>query len=456
MDVVPFADIYQAFSYIESFTNFEKLPPQSVREFKLNRMEELLHTFGDPHKKMNLVHVAGSKGKGSTSTFLSSIFESAGKPTALYTSPHVSSYKERISEAGKQFNDAIYVSQIERIREYIAISDFRGLKGGDDPTTFELLTLLAFLVYQKTGMEWGIIETGMGGRLDATNVILPEASILTSVEFEHTDLLGDTIAKIATEKAGIIKTGVPVFSANQQYFEAAEVFKQKAREVGAPIFFLDEEVKDLTSTSSDNGTRFSFRWKDGTPFSASLKLLGDFQAENAALAATCAKHLLSPLFSPEKTRAIIKDGLERTTIPGRMEIVSRNPALILDGAHTPVSATRVLSVFSRVFPGKKVLIFGCVAGKDGEKLAEILAPAFDSIIITTPGTFRQSNPEALYEIFKKINLETTLQKDPLKALTAARALCDTGSAILVTGSFYLIGEMRKILGGVSADNAQIA
>ncbi len=439
-----FDNLTQAFTYLEGFTNFEKLPPRSVREFKLQRMENLLKRFGNPHQGIPLVHIAGSKGKGSTASFLASILEEAGYKTGLYTSPHVSSYKERITRAGHQFDDQVYISSISRIRNIISRLQKSDLEGNWETTTFELLTLLAFLIFQDQEMTFGVIETGIGGRLDATNVILPTAAILTPVELEHMDILGDTLEKIATEKAGIIKERVPVFSSNQND-PVLRVFRESAARRSAPFSTLTDQVEDLKAEGNSEGTDVSITWNDGFRIDARLSLLGDFQAENAALAATCARHLFSPGMNGKKTASVIRKGLLKATIPGRMEIARQGPAVVLDGAHTPVSIRRLVRAFTDVFPGKRILIFGSVIGKDAEGMAAVLGPRFDHVIISTPGTFRKSDAEAVHRHFLGFNGTSELVRAPEAALQRAITLSGGSIPILVTGSFYMIGDIRKLL-----------
>ncbi|MEW5814446.1 MAG: folylpolyglutamate synthase/dihydrofolate synthase family protein [Spirochaetota bacterium] len=405
--------------------------------------------FGHPETHFKTIHIAGSKGKGSTAAFIASIMESAGFKTGLYTSPHVTSYKERITLAGKELDESLYISLINLIYEKIGGLKTGDLAGDEGPTTFELLTILAFLTFREVGCEWAVIETGIGGRLDATNVIMPEASVLTPVEKEHTDILGVTLDSIALEKAGIIKKSTPVFC-GYQYPLVENIFKKTAAARSAPFYLLKEHIKSLNSTLSLEGTAIEISWHDGSSSKGLLLLNGDFQAENAALATLTTRYILSncalsSAASRTGINAIIEKGLDKTTLPGRMELILKQPPIILDGAHTPVSIGRLVKAFTSLFFIDSILIFGSVIGKDNESMADILAPVFHQIIISTPGTFKKSNVQAVYAAFLRRNPHTILEASPQKALEYAMELSDNIKPILVCGSFYMVAEIRKLL-----------
>jgi len=444
--MINFSKLDDAFSYLESFTNFEKLPPQSVRDFKLDRMEHLLSLTGDPHKAFRTYHLAGSKGKGSTAAFLTSILYRTGEPVGLYTSPHVSSYKERITFSGRQFEDGEYLKGINFLAGIIENLSPDAIAGQWEPTTFELLTLLAFIMFRNAELGRAVIETGIGGRLDATNVISPEAVCITPIELEHTDILGSSIEKIAREKAGIIKPRVPVFIGFQENSTAEKVLLENAREKNAPVYNCKDEIKELSADPWEKGTKIRILFRDGFSVTSGIRLLGDFQAENAALASLCARHVLGNQGLREgEIQERIHQGLQSAHIPGRMEIISRKPPIILDGAHTPASVKRLTTAFTSVYPGKCILIFGAVLGKDIKAMAEIIAPAFTHIIISRPGSFKKSDPGGIFEEFLKFNPETRLCVEPKEALDEALRISGNELPILAAGSFYMIGEIRKLL-----------
>jgi dihydrofolate synthase/folylpolyglutamate synthase len=430
----------EVFSWVESFTNLEKGNlPFDKRTYRLDRMRRLLGLFDDPDGGLACIHVAGTKGKGSTAALIASVLHAAGHHTGMYMSPHVNSPFERIALAGEPPRAALLVRLGKEVKSAIDGLPAEGIPGHFAPTTFELYTLLAFLYFREAGCEYAVIEVGIGGRLDATNVILPRASVITPLDLEHMDVLGDTLEKIAWEKAGIIKPGVPTFVGLQPP-AAREVFLGVARERGSPITFLDEELGEISSRVDAEGTTFTVRLGEERAEVFRLAMLGRFQAENAALALLTLRRTM-----PEIPAPCFTEGFLRTSLPGRMEVRERSPAVVLDGAHTPLAVTRLLDSFRGVFPGEAVLLFGSVSGKKPREMAAILAPAFSRIIISTPGTFKESNPEEVAEIFRGYNPSTILEKDPVRALARAREESGGTRTILVTGSFYMIAEIGRLL-----------
>ena len=416
---------------------------KAEREQRLPRMRLFLEELGNPHHRYKIFHVAGTKGKGSTAAFLASILESAGYRTGLYSSPHVSDPAERIAvrdSGGTKVPDADVLEQLARQVAQLAESlPQRSQRWKFPISMFELLTLFALLYFREAGCEYVVLETGIGGRYDATNVVRPLASVLTSVDFDHTEILGETLEEIAHEKSGIIKTGIPVFCGKQRA-EVKKVFLEAGRSQRTSVNFLDESLENFTSQVSRGGTELSLKFVGKTTRRCRLRLLGDFQADNAALA-----YLTITKTLPELQEDVIEHGLHKTFLPGRMELIPVKPPIVLDGAHTPLSVRAVLHSFKNIFPQKGVLLFGSVVGKKPEEMARILAPAFREIIISTPGSFKHSDPEAVYEIFQKYHPAVLLEKAPPKALQQARALADGDVPILVTGSFFLVAEIRKLM-----------
>ncbi len=430
----------EVFSWVESFTNLERGNlPFDKRTYRLDRMRSLLAMFDHPDEELAAIHVAGTKGKGSTAALIAAVLHSAGHHTGLYMSPHVNSAFERISLAGEAPRDALLVRLGSDVKAALDALPAEGMAGHFAPTTFELYTLLAFLYFRDAGCEHAVIEVGIGGRLDATNVIIPRASVITPLDLEHMDVLGDSLQKIAEEKAGIIKAGVPAFVGLQPP-AAKEVFRLAGQERGSPVTFLDEEIGELTSRVDVHGTSFRLRLAEGPAEDFRLSMLGEFQAENAALAFLTLRRTM-----PEIPISCFREGFARTSLPGRMEVRGAAPAIVLDGAHTPLAVTRLLSTFSAVFPGDAILLFGSVSGKKPREMAAILAPAFWRIIISTPGTFKESDPEEVAEIFRGFNPATVLEKDPARALRRAREESGGVRPILVTGSFYMIAEVGRLL-----------
>ena len=428
------------FSWAESFTNLERGSyPSDKRVYRLDRMHRLLEMFNNPEARLRIIHVAGTKGKGSTSALLASVLHAAGRRTGLYTSPHVESYFERIAIAGEPRQPELLVRLGREIKAVIDRLPQESFPGHFAPTTFELLTLLAFLYFRDAGCREAVVETGIGGRLDATNVVSSAASVITPLDLEHTEILGDTLEKIALEKAGIIKQGAPCFIGLQPQ-EVKDVIRQVCSERGSAPAFLDEEVSELTAAVDAQGTSFSLRLAGGPVEKFRLSMLGAFQAENAALA-----YLLLKRTRPEITGEQCRRGFLDTTLPGRMELRGTDPVVILDGAHTPLAVTRLKDAFRAVFPGEAILLFGSVSGKNPRAMAEIMAPDFFRIVISTPGTFKESNPKEVADIFRAVNPSTLLEADPRQALRLAMEESEGKRPILVTGSFYMVAEIRRLL-----------
>ncbi|MGA2614665.1 MAG: folylpolyglutamate synthase/dihydrofolate synthase family protein [Spirochaetia bacterium] len=428
------------FAWAESFTNLEKgTLPFDKRNYRLDRMRRLLGLFDDPDSGLRIIHVAGTKGKGSTSALLASILDAAGHRTGLYTSPHVSSPFERIAIAGEPSRPELLVRIGGEVKGVIDSLPRDGMPGHFAPTTFELYTLLAFLYFREAGCEEAVIEVGIGGRLDATNIVMSESAVITPLDLEHMEVLGDTIEQIAFEKAGIIKPGMPAFAGFQPP-AAKQVLRDTALARGSSITFLDEQLESLGTTLDARGTTFRLHLSGDIPVEFRLSLLGEFQAENAALACLTLRRT-----RPEIPLDCYRDGLLAASLPGRMEVVGTNPPVVLDGAHTPLAVSRLVDSFDKIFPGEAVLVFGSVAGKRPREMASILARRFPRIVISTPGTFKESNPEQVFEIFRSLNPDTVLEKMPEAALRRARQESGGTRPILVTGSFYMVAEIRRLL-----------
>ncbi len=434
-----FRDLEEVFRYIESFTNLEKSGSLfSARTYRLDRMGLLLERFEQPQLSYRTIHIAGTKGKGSTATLLAHGLHAAGVRTGLYTSPHVTNYMERMEVLGQALQVSTVLDLADQIRIAVKGLPQHTLEAMGPPNTFELLTLLAFCYFREMGCRYVVVETGIGGRLDATNLVNPELCLITPIELEHTDVLGNTLPVIAREKAGIFKAGKPVFSAPQQPEVKGELEHAAAR-VGCSIMFLDEQMHSFQARCSKKGTDVRFRLRDEQEVSYTLALIGEVQGENAALA-----HLAVQTCLPSILPAL-GEGFAAARLPGRMEVIRRDPPVVIDGAHTPRSVKKVLDTFTALFGTDGVLLFAAAAGKKIAGMAEILAPAFKDVVITTPGSFRESNVAEVYRVFKDQNQETTLVIDTGQALTQAQNLAGASRPLLITGSFYLAGTVREIL-----------
>ena len=425
----------QVIDFMESFMNLErKTDRYSTRTYRLDRMRALMEVLGNPQDCYRTIHVAGSKGKGSTASYIARGLQAAGFVTGLYMSPHVSDYRERFTVCGKDIDDSALVKAGNTLAAALEGFHFSDDWGENRPTTFELYTAFAFLLFKQTGCSWAVLETGLGGRLDATNIVMPEASVLTPIELEHTDILGDTIAKIATEKSKIIKPHKPSFSA-VQVKDALDVFRAEATAMDSAFHYLGDEALEITDS------HISFR--DGYSTDLNLAMPGLVMAQNCALAILVLRTL--GLFRP----GVSEKAMERNALPGRMEKVVWDRPLHLDGAHTQNSMNRLLETFRQMYPGRNgICIFGAVAGKNHEAMSKAVLGAFDHVVVCRPGTYKKSDPQALYDLMismKRPDQKVVLIEDASQALAYCLEHTKPGEPVLAAGSFYLAGVIKEAL-----------
>jgi len=458
----------EVFNWLSGFINLEK--GQKPKSFRIDRMEALMELADHPQNCAPSIHIAGSKGKGSVTSMLTAMLSAKGFRVARYMSPHVTDIRERICLGDSFFSEEIYCLAGDELRTITEEKLTAALKtnaekielfspsapDGCEPTFWELLTLLFFLCARLAKCDVMVAETGMGGRLDSTNVLDPVVSVITLIELEHTNFLGNTIKEIAGEKAGIIKSNKPLVLA-KQCEEALSVFKKTANEKNSTLYYFPEiaELSNINITIkgtefllSLNNLRTSASSNDVLPpcepLSLSIPIPGKVQAENAALAITALKIFLDKISQKDNIEDAIKHGLANLKIPARFEKISENPPVIIDGAHTPESFDLCIKTFCSLYGEGNILIFGCAADKDAEAMAKISHLRFSKIIITTPGTFKISDPDKTYDTFVKIagDEKTLLIKDTQEAVKIAQKF---NLPILGAGSFYLVSEIRKII-----------
>jgi dihydrofolate synthase/folylpolyglutamate synthase len=386
-------------------------------KFGLDRITRLLKALGDPHRAGRFVHVAGTNGKGSTCAMIEAGLRVAGVRTGLYTSPHLIEPTERIQIAGRSVSEAQFAEASTEVHETAE----RMLGAGDldlHPTYFETVTAMAFLLFARERVDIVVLEVGMGGRLDATNVVTPALCVITPIDFDHEAFLGDKLAKIAAEKAGILKPGVPAIFAEQP-LEAESVLRAHAK--GSYTLARDWAINNLSVDA--RGSRFRMRGLDIV-----CPLAGEHQVENARTAAI-ALHELG--YSPA--------GIVATRWPGRLERISEQPEIILDGAHN-LAGTRALVQYIKCFyPGRRIwLIYGVMRDKAVGEMASVLFPLAHRIIVTAPANSRAMPPE-------KIPAPgATLTHSVREALDLFRE-ADRTDAIFITGSLFVVGEARALL-----------
>jgi dihydrofolate synthase/folylpolyglutamate synthase len=444
-DSAPFSGSAAVFDWLARFINLER--GRGSEHFPLSRMEKLAALAGNPERFAPVIHVAGSKGKGSVTGMIAAMLGAWGLRTARYTSPHVTEYRERITLGNDFFDESVYIAAGEKLRRIVRATGEIAESRGEEPAFFELLTLYFFLCARQARCEAMVVETGMGGRLDATNIVDPLVSVITSIELEHTEYLGDTVSAIAGEKAGIIKRGRPLILM-EQVPEALEVFRREAARRDAPLRYFPEAARIDSCRVESRGTFFSLTFnQEGlfpAPLDLSIPIPGEIQGKNAGLATLAIKTAF-----PEIGVDAIRQGLEHFRLPARFERILEAPPVIIDGAHTPRSVEFCLSTFRALYGGGGILLFACVAGKDDRTMARVLLPHFSRIIISAPGTFKKSFPEEVYRVFQgenSLGAELVYLPDTLRAIEAALKLrAETGLPVLGTGSFYLAAEIRNRL-----------
>ncbi len=427
----------EALEFIYSFTDYEKLRGYrySPEEFNLSRMETLLGFIGNPQMSFLSLHVAGTKGKGSTCAMLESALRAQGYRTGLYTSPHLHTFRERIRIAGEMVSEEEVALGVEELRPYVERTP--GL------TTFELMTALAFLLFARKKVEAAVVEVGLGGRLDATNVILPLVSVITSISFDHTQLLGNTLASIAREKAGIIKEGVPVVSAPQER-EALEVIEETARLKGSPLVLVGRDWAWENVEDTQEGQNFTVRRLNPPGFSLDIRLplLGVHQPVNATVAVAALEEARKRGLAVSDEA--IREGLGKVEWPGRLEILQRSPLFIVDGAHNVDSARRLAQSLRKLFSWKRfILVFGASADKDIPGMLRELLPLADEVIFTRARNPRAASPEEMLREAESMGSKGRVVEPAGKAVEEALKEAGPEDLVCVTGSLFLVADARE-------------
>jgi len=413
----------------------------AAAKFNLENISLLAKNLGYPERKYPSVHIAGTNGKGSTAAFLESILRNGGYRTGLYTSPHLERINERIRVNGEEISDSAFASVFSRIHRAIE----RLLADGAlraHPTFFECVTAIAFAYFAEAGVEFAVFETGLGGRLDATNIVTPEVSVITRIDFDHENFLGHSLREIAGEKAGIIKAGVPVVIAEQRE-EARAALVGKARErnasvVETPAAFVVESQEMVEGRIRAAAQEIA----TGTLFEIAPRLAGRFQLQNALNAIATARLLHSK--GAHIDDAAIEQGIASAVWPGRIEKVHSNPDIYLDGAHNPSAAGELATFLEENLQGRKlIMIFGALRDKAVDEIAGILFPLASEIIFTQPNTSRSTSAAQLAEITGHHAVNFKIIPDASEAFEAALALTKPSDVICITGSLYLVGDLRR-------------
>ena len=458
-------DYASALDFLLAQINYERTTavPYRTGAFKLDRMRRLLSLLGDPHLGLKAVHIAGTKGKGSTAAMIAAVLQASGLRTGLYTSPHLKVIEERIAIGGQPCPREDFVRLAADLEEAVSrLKREEPTLDQTDPTFFEVTTAMAFLHFARQNVDAAVLEVGLGGRLDSTNVCQPSVTVVTSISFDHTRQLGNTLAAIAGEKAGIIKPGVPVISGVVNE-EPREVIRQVAREQQAPLFeratAYDFDVPRAEPQSSHIGQMLHYREPATDPSfrldDVRLAMLGRHQAANAASAIAAIGRLCEQGWSIDEQA--LRHGLAEARTPARIEVLGEQPTVIVDVAHNVASIEALVEVLGERFPARRrVLVFASSKDKDTAGVLRLLLPHFDTAVFTryveNPRAVEPEQLEQLALLQATVNptngqpaamIYTT--EAPAEAWEVARNLAGADDLICITGSFFLAAEVRPLV-----------
>ncbi len=400
--------------------------------FGLAQVEKILNAIGNPHKEIQAIHVGGTNGKGSTAAMMASILRKEGYRVGLYTSPHLTRFTERIRVNGKEIEEGEVAALTERMKKEIESA------GIASPFTFfDFTTAMALYYFNQKLVDLAILEVGLGGRLDSTNVVDPLISIITNVAKDHEEYLGKTILKIAREKAGIIKKGRPLITAATQP-RVLRLFSKTCREKRSPFFRVGKEFRYVRTRDGE----FDYEGLDRKLWGVHVNLKGVYQVVNATTALG-AMEVLENLGYRVSTEAMV-DGLREVDWPGRLEMVSSSPRVILDGAHNPAGALALKESLEKEFRYQHlILVVGIMKDKDSRSMLHLLAPLAEHIILTRPHTDRATPPLLLRKALGENGKRTEIEEDLKKAIDRGLSLTREEDLLCITGSLYTVGEARS-------------
>lgn len=423
-------DYNQAVAYVHSLLRFGMRPG-------LERMRELMHALGDPQDRVPVIHIAGTNGKGSTSTMISNILTQAGARTGLFTSPYVCDFMERIQLDGAPADRELFAQVMTRLRALAG-------EMADTPTEFEMITAAAYAMFGELGCGAAVMETGLGGRLDSTNIVrAPRVCVLTAISMDHMNVLGDTIEQIAGEKCGILKRGTPVVISAGQSPQAMAVIERTAAERDCPLIVPAEEPEILERGLFGSTFRF-----EGETYRVTMP--GRHQVNNAVSAILTARELQRQGFAIRQEHIV--RGIEQTVLPARIQVLRRDPLLVLDGAHNEDGVRRLVDTLRAALPGQKfVFVSGMMADKEYEKALSMIAEIADALIATTPGNPRALPAEDLASCAQRCGIPSSAVPDPVEACRAGlRFSEEQGCPLIVNGSLYLAGDVYPYLQSVGS------
>jgi len=409
--------------------------PHTPENYDLRRTEELLAHLGNPHLKAKSVHIAGTNGKGSVAAMIASVLTTSGYTAGLYTSPHLHTLRERVRIGDELIPEEELAAVMTKLQPQVEAVNREATYG--ELTTFELLTALAFSHFAGRGVDFQVLEVGLGGRFDATNVVNPEVCVITSISFDHTDVLGNSLSQIAAEKAGIIKPGSVVVTSPHPD-EVSVVIREACLNRGARLVMVGSDVTCRSLGFNVNRQQLQVKGRLDS-YELSIPLLGHYQLDNAATAVAALEILAEKGFNISKDS--ITNGLARVSWPGRFQMISRHPVIVVDGAHNPDGALRLKQSLEQYFDfDRAILVMGASSDKKIAGVISGLVPLFDKVMVTRSKHPRAKAPELVAEEFGRHGVEAQVVADVPMALSAALALAGDRDLICVTGSLFVVAE----------------
>lgn len=429
----------EALDTIYSFVDYSRTHHDQLSSdnFDLTRMGDFVSRLGDPHLDYPTIHVAGSKGKGSVSAMIASVLQAAGYRVGLYISPHLKDFEERMQVNGKPISKRSLVTLLDEIRPVIESLKY--------PTTFEIMTALGFLHFSRKQVDAAVIEVGLGGRLDSTNVVSPVVSVITALYLDHTTILGDTIQEIAYQKGGIIKKDTPVVVAPQKKPSAVRVLRRIANQQNAPFYAAAEEYSWKKLDSSLDGQRFEIAPRlpvqDNQPVILEIPLVGDFQIDNALAAYACLEELRRQGFAISEQD--LKKGFREVYWPGRFEVLRRDPPVIVDSAHNPASCGLLMDTVREYFPDRPLtLVFGISEDKQLAGMLDALLPEADSVITCQADHPRAMDAARLADAIRVRGGSARAVPSVAEALLEALQKAGQDGLVVVAGSIFVAATAR--------------
>ncbi|HBW37099.1 folylpolyglutamate synthase/dihydrofolate synthase family protein [Desulfosporosinus sp. BICA1-9] len=425
--------------YSESLQYLANLTTFGIN-FGLGRIQELLKRLGNPERVLRVVHVGGTNGKGSTTVMIARILREAGYKVGVFTSPHMHDYRERMVINGQMIPKEKVIKVIARVRPHL---EAMVAEGYEHPTEFEVSTALAFLYFAEESVDYAVIEVGLGGAIDSTNVVTPLVSVITNVGMDHMDYLGSDVVSIAKVKAGIIKPQSVVVTASED-LDVIEVLREQAKAMGVPLWLVGEDVRWESKWSGELEQEFDLIGLHSTYLKLRLHLMGLHQLRNAATAITVCEVLQSQ-YDVRIPREAIYAGLREVEWFGRLELLSLNPKILLDGAHNVDGAKALAQALPLYKRNKLILCLGMLTDKEREKVVNMLVPLADELIITRPDSPRAGDWRALGKLAEQHGRPVTCIENPKEAVVFALKRLGENDMLCVTGSIYMLAEARQAL-----------